>query len=182
MKTLRKSGMVLSLFLTLAAAVTTSGQGKIERGHAFINLNAGFQGNRFQTSSWHPSVNVHADYAIFDNTTISIVGNYYGEQISKNSSFHSYSLGLRSAFYFNSLLKRDKKQINYYAGLGLMFYHLQFTGFSPIKGKIYLPIHIGAQRLISKNSGLTLELAYNDMSFIKIGLFTKVRFKNWTRR
>ena len=170
--------MRLAQIVTISALIwgflvlfnTAKAQVLIAPHSVFVNLGAGFQGSRFYTSNWRPSYHAHVEYAVFKNTTVGVEGAYYGEKIAKESRFSSYSVGLRSSYYFNSLLKRANKKVNYYAGLSVLYYNYKYTDFSATKGTVYLPIHLGLKRRFSKNLAAYTELGFNDMGFLKIGL------------
>ena len=159
----------VALSCLVAIASTVNAQDRVEPKSVFMNVGMGFQGNRFNTSTWRPSINANIDYALLKNTTIGLQGNYYGEQIAKDSRFNSYALGLRSSYYFNSVVKRDDKRVSYYAGIGVMYYKYSYSDFEATKGKVYIPLHIGARTLFYDSYGAIVELGFNDMQSIKIG-------------
>jgi len=170
---MKKLRCIIFLHVLLVWHTSSYGQLAIDRTTRFINLGVGFHGPAYH-SGWHPAYLAGADFGILPNTTVGLTGSYYRYKITDSHKYSSYSAGGRASYYFNSILGRENKKLNYYAGMGVSYSSFSYSGLISKRGKVFVPGHIGARRMFGKNFGAFAEVGFNDVGAVKFGLTARL--------
>lgn len=154
-------GIILSCALNLSAQEKWS-----------VGAGLGWFGPAYHQAA-RPDIHLQAEYLVVPEVHAGLQAGYFYRKMPNDNDYQAFHVAIRGAYYFNSLLRRDGKKLDFYAGSGVGLHHFRHSSLGTGRNQFYVPVFIGLDWRFAGKWSLLAELAYNDVGGLKIGVSRK---------
>lgn len=134
-----------------------------------IGLAAGWNGVAYH-SGVYPNLTVEGRYLLPYGIRAGIQTTAFHRSMPSDNSYNAFSLSLRADVHIKALLGQSDPRWDFYAGTGVGYHHFRHTTFDEGVGQVFVPVYVGTEWRFAPRWRLTLELAYNDASTLRLGI------------